>query len=79
LGKPYYLKIWLFEPELSKSQVVCAVGSYADFYDNTFSKPEIEKGFEDSAYYKTIEGLHAFNWQHYVNTDTGGVVWVGGM
>ena len=25
LGKPYYLKIWLFEPRFSKSQVVCAI------------------------------------------------------
>lgn len=25
LNEPYYLKIWLYEPRLSKSQVVCAI------------------------------------------------------
>lgn len=38
LNKPYYLKIWLFEKDLKKSQVVCAINSKIDFYANTFEE-----------------------------------------
>jgi hypothetical protein len=40
LSEPYYLKIWLFEPNFSDSQVVCAIRSALDFYDSTFYKPD---------------------------------------
>ncbi|RYG54578.1 MAG: hypothetical protein EOO01_01125 [Chitinophagaceae bacterium] len=36
IGEPYYLKIWLYEPRLSKSQVVCAIGDKITYYDNMF-------------------------------------------
>lgn len=39
-GEDYYLKIWLFDPWFSRSQVVCSVKSCLDFYDQTFYKPE---------------------------------------
>ena len=42
-GQPYYLKIWLFEPRFSQSEVVCAVSDSLDFYANTFFKPERSK------------------------------------
>lgn len=38
MGKPYYLKIWLFEPRFSKSQVVCAIGDRIPYYENLFLK-----------------------------------------
>ena len=40
LGENYYLKIWLFEPRFASSQVVCALGNYLDFYENTFYKTD---------------------------------------
>src|SRR4051812_38389727 len=43
LGQSYYLKIWLFEPRFSQSQVVCAIGENVDFYENTFYKPDTAK------------------------------------
>lgn len=38
LNKPYYLKIWLYEPRISKSQVVCAVDEKIEYYSNIFFK-----------------------------------------
>lgn len=40
LEKPYYLKIWLFEKQISRSQVVCAIDDCLHFYDHTFDKIE---------------------------------------
>ena len=34
LGEPYYLKIWVFEPRFSESQVVCAIGDKINWYEN---------------------------------------------
>src|SRR4051794_26854525 len=31
LNEPYYLKIWLYEPRVSKSQVVCAIGERIEY------------------------------------------------
>ncbi len=36
LNKPYYLKIWLYEPRVSKSQVVCAIDERINYYSNFF-------------------------------------------
>jgi len=36
LNEPYYLKIWLYEPRVSKSQVVCAIGERIEYYNNNF-------------------------------------------
>lgn len=36
LNKPYYLKIWLFEKHISRSQVVCAIDDNLSFYDDVF-------------------------------------------
>jgi hypothetical protein len=43
LNKSYYLKIWIYESRISKSQVVCAVNERIEYYENLFietkSKP----------------------------------------
>lgn len=36
LNKPYYLKIWLYEPRITSSQVVCAIGDKIEYYNNLF-------------------------------------------
>ncbi|MEQ3662802.1 MAG: hypothetical protein ABNG96_08940 [Flavobacterium sp.] len=38
LNKPYYLKIWLYEPRISKSKVVCAIDNKIEYYSNLFFK-----------------------------------------
>lgn len=77
LGQPYYLKIWLFEPRFSQSQVVCAIGDNVDFYENTFFKPEKSKILNADNYGKLKGRLESFNWDyrldedHYDNTEVG--------
>ncbi|MGG5372008.1 hypothetical protein IGI67_003679 [Enterococcus sp. AZ196] len=41
LDEPYYLRIWIFEENIMKSQVVVSYREMLHFYDNTFA--EIEK------------------------------------
>jgi hypothetical protein len=41
--KPYYLKIWIYEPRISKSQVVCAIGDRIEYYENLFEKVDYKK------------------------------------
>lgn len=49
LNKEYYLKIWLFEKNLRKSQVVCAIDDKIDFYGNSFE--EFEEKVEDDKHF----------------------------
>ena len=77
LGQPYYLKLWLFEPHFSKSQVVCAIGDSIDFYENTFHKPEKEKELHLDNYSslrKRLEKLkldYRFDEDYYTNDEVG--------
>ncbi len=36
-GQPYYLKVWLYDPDFMRSQVVCAWGEAHDYHRNTFN------------------------------------------
>jgi hypothetical protein len=69
LGKPYYLKIWLFEPRFSMSQVVCAIDENIAFYENTFFKPEINKSINLDTYGKLKTRLQNLNWEFYLDED----------
>lgn len=77
LGQPYYLKVWLFEPRFSQSQVVCAIGDNFDFYENTFYKPETNKTIQLDSYGSLKTKLSKLNWDygldedHYDNTEVG--------
>ena len=77
LGQPYYLKVWLFEPRFSKSQVVCAIGENMDFYKNTFFKPEKTCKLNTDNYGQLKNRLENFTWDyrydedHYDNTQIG--------
>ena len=69
LGKPYYLKIWLFEPRFSKSQVVCAIADKIDFYENNFFKPDSKKEFKPSNYGQQSERLGKLDWEYRLDED----------
>lgn len=77
LGQPYYLKVWLFEPRFSQSQVVCAIGDNVGFYENTFFKPDTEKTIQLDSYGTIKTKLSKLNWDyrldedHYDNTEVG--------
>jgi len=69
LGQPYYLKIWLFEPRFSQSQVVCAIDENIDFYSNTFFKPEKTVNLNTDNYGKLKSRLENFNWDARLDED----------
>ena len=77
LGQPYYLKVWLFEPRFSQSQVVCAIGDNVDFYENTFYKPDTNKTIQLDNYGSLKTKLSKLIWDyrldedHYDNTEVG--------
>ena len=61
LNESYYLKIWFYAPDVSKSQVVCAIGDFINFYDTTFHNPNENKAFPFDA-----KNLH---WEHRIHED----------
>jgi hypothetical protein len=69
LGQPYHLKIWLFEPRFSQSQVVCAIGDRVDFYENTFYKPDANKTIRLDNYGSLKTRLSKFNWDYRLDED----------
>ncbi|GAB5525103.1 MAG: hypothetical protein Roseis2KO_29750 [Roseivirga sp.] len=77
LNEPYYLKIWLFDPAFSRSQVVCAIGSALNFYEITFHKPEEQRNLNPQHYGKLADQIARFDWEyrwdelHFGPTDLG--------
>jgi len=69
LNEPYYLKLWLFEPRFSKSQVVCAIGNSIDFYNNTFNIPENIKEFKTDFVGTTKKRIENFDWEYKLDED----------
>jgi len=69
LDEPYYLKIWLFDQRFSKSQVVCAIGEYIDFYENTFYKPDSSKKLTPENYGHLEKQISEFKWEYRLDED----------
>lgn len=67
LGEDYYLKIWLYDPFISKSQVVCAIGEKLHFYDNTFHKKDTPKTFNVKNFGSLEERIMQYQWESYVD------------
>ena len=69
-GKPYYLKIWLFEPRFSKSQVVCAIGDDIDYYKNTFTPSDKNILLKSDRYGKEIQSkMKSVDWKPFLDED----------
>jgi len=69
-GQRYYLKIWLFEPHFTKSQVVCAIGESLHFYDNVFFDPGDGKKLSVSNYDAQLKDrLSKFCWKSYLDEE----------
>ncbi|MCI2228985.1 hypothetical protein MC378_07385 [Polaribacter sp. MSW13] len=75
LGKPYYLAIWIYEPYIENSQVVCAIDGFLNFYDITFYRPEEQRKMPTQNYGRLKNELDTFNWiyaldeNHFTNED----------
>jgi len=67
LGIDYNLKIWLFDPRFSNSQVVCAIGEDIDFYENTFFKPENNKQIKSENYGEISALINEFEWEYRID------------
>ena len=65
LNKPYYLKIWLYEPRISKSQVVCAIDEKIEYYENIFEKADFKQN--SSSFTNQLDS--DFNWQPKVDEE----------
>ncbi len=63
LKTPFYLKIWLYEPNITKSQIVYAIGDRIEFYNNSFNLPENIEEFKINATSEINEKLSQFNWE----------------
>ncbi|CAM4517052.1 hypothetical protein [Paenibacillus typhae] len=61
LNEPFYLKIWLYNPNFIQSQIVIAFREYINYYDNTFDTSNEVKAFP-SEWYGSIAGLEQFKW-----------------
>ncbi|TMM32418.1 hypothetical protein FDT66_02850 [Polaribacter aestuariivivens] len=62
LNKPYHLVLWLFENNLERSQVVCAIDGLLDFYKISFYRPKNQKEIPLQNFGKLSEKLSEFNW-----------------
>ena len=69
LGHPYYLKLWLFEPRFSQSQVVCALGESIAFYEQTFFKPDKIKVLQFNNYGTLKAKLEKLNMDYRLDED----------
>jgi hypothetical protein len=69
IGEPYYLKIWLYEPRFSKSQVVCGIEDRIDWYENIFFDAGEEKELQTGNYGHLKNKLDALTWEHRVDED----------
>lgn len=65
LDQPYYLKIWLNEPRLTKSEVVCGIKEKIEEFENSFYKINLE---ENKSY--LINQLSSdFKWECAIDED----------
>ena len=67
-GEPYYLKIWLFDPRFSSSQVVCAIGERIKYYESLFYSDMKKKEFPTDKFLK-LECLSQFDFQVYLDEE----------
>jgi hypothetical protein len=64
LKKPYYLAIWLCEPQIVRSEVVCAIDERIDRYSNDwFDKSEKVNSFSKASYGKNQNQVERFTWE----------------
>ncbi|MBU3085850.1 hypothetical protein [Acinetobacter seifertii] len=63
LDQPYYLKIWLFENDLKRSQVVCVIGEKIENYQNLFEKPLDETSLSIVKWQEVSDMMKKVNWE----------------
>ncbi|UPT68560.1 MAG: hypothetical protein M0D57_08005 [Sphingobacteriales bacterium JAD_PAG50586_3] len=70
LGKPYYLKIWLRDSRIEKSEVVCAFNERIEWYENVFTKAK-KNGQPGPVHFGSVANkLNEFNWDLHLDEET---------
>jgi hypothetical protein len=64
IGEPYYLKIWLYEPHFSLSQLVCGIGPFLNFYDKSFHFSETDKEIDSNNYGTLSNQMSDLDWKY---------------
>jgi hypothetical protein len=59
---PYYLRIWLYEPRITSSQVVCGIDDRIEHYENAFPWAANKIGFTPDRYKDLANRIDEFNW-----------------
>ncbi|MCG8374779.1 MAG: hypothetical protein MI700_14645, partial [Balneolales bacterium] len=67
LGKPYYLKIWFYQHNVAKSQVVCAYESQLNNYDDVFFTPEEQKTVDYDTFGPHKNRAQQLNWEYRID------------
>ncbi|WP_105620104.1 hypothetical protein [Vallitalea okinawensis] len=65
LNEPYYLKLWLYEPNFINSQIVAAIGDYIDYYEDVFEPDENKKALPIEKFNIKNDGICRFDWGQY--------------
>ncbi|WP_151759990.1 hypothetical protein, partial [Acinetobacter nosocomialis] len=77
LDQAYYLKIWLFENALKRSQVVCVIGEKIEHYQNLFEKPLDETSLSIVEWQEVNDMMEKVNWEKKVEITLYEKDWLG--
>jgi hypothetical protein len=71
LNREYYLAVWLYDPRLELSEIVCGLDSKIDYYENdAFLDSKKTKGFLPSNFKPFDNQLAALNWTRKVDLES---------
>ena len=68
-NEEFYLKMWLYDPDFMRSQIVVSYKYCIDYYNNTFDKHPIVKPFPIHTYASLEDKLSLFQWELHIDAD----------
>jgi hypothetical protein len=71
LNKEYYLAIWLYNPRMLKSEIVCAIDEKVNYYENeSFLASNKNSEFDLNQYGVLSTELQKFTWDRKIDLDS---------
>ncbi|PCI35958.1 MAG: hypothetical protein COB60_01265 [Flavobacteriaceae bacterium] len=71
LNKEYYLAIWLYNPRMLKSEIVCAIGEKVAYYENeSFLVSNKNSEFDLNYFGELSTELQKFTWDRKIDLDS---------
>jgi len=71
LNKEYYLAIWLYNPRMLKSEIVCAIDEKVNYYENeSFLTSNKNSEFDLNQYGVLSTELQKFTWDRKIDLDS---------